>query len=40
MTEADIIDVAVEVQTSHQYSIMFYCHVIDGSSGAIWHNGV
>ena len=36
MTEADIDDMAVEVEHSHRYSISFCCHVADGSRGAVW----
>jgi len=42
ISKADVVSIAVEVQPSHQYSIMFGCHVTDGSRGAhcqnnIWH---
>jgi len=36
MSEADIGGMAVEVEPYHQYSIIFSCHVTDGSRGA--HN--
>jgi len=35
MSEVDVGGMAVEVETSHQYSIKFCCHVTDGSSGAV-----
>ena len=40
MAEADVGGVAVEVETSHQYSITFCCCATDGSRGAVWQNGV
>ena len=35
MSEADVGGVAVEVEPSCQYSIMFCCHVTDGIRGAV-----
>jgi len=40
MSEADVDGMAAEVESSHQYSILFCCHVTDGSRGAIQQNGV
>ena len=40
MTEADIGGMAVEAEPSHQYSIIFCCHVTDGSRGAVGQNGI
>jgi len=31
---------AFEAEYFHQYSTAFYCHVTDGSRGAVWQNGV
>jgi len=39
-SEADVGGTAVEAEPSHQYPIMFCCRVTDGSSGALWQNGV
>ena len=39
-SEADVGGMAVEVETSHQYSITFCCHVTDSSRGAVWQDGV
>ena len=40
MSEVDIGGMAVEVESFHQYSIKFCCHVMDGSRGVVWQNGV
>jgi len=32
-SEADVGDMTVEVELSHQYSVTFYCHVTDGARG-------
>jgi len=34
-SEADVGGVAVQTETSQQYFFTFYCHVIDGSRGAV-----
>jgi len=34
-SEADGGGMAVEAEPSHQYSITFCCHTIDGSRGAV-----
>ena len=39
-SEADVGSMTVEVEPSHQYSIIFCCHVTDGSREAVWQNGV
>ena len=39
-SEADDGEIAVETEPSHQYSIKFCCHAMDGSRGAIWHYDV
>ena len=31
---------AVEAEPSHQYSLTCYCHVRDGSRGAVWQNDI
>ena len=31
---------AVEAEPFHKFSITFFCHVTDGSRGAVWQNGV
>ena len=38
--EADVGDMSVEVEPSHQYSVKFCCHAADDSRGAVWQNGV
>ena len=38
--EADVDGVAVEVEPSWQYSVTFWCHVTDGSRGAVWQEGI
>ena len=40
MSEANVVDTAVEVEPSCQYSIKFYCRATDDSRGAVWQNGV
>jgi len=40
MSEADGGGVAVEAESSHQYSIACCCCVTDGSRGAVRQNGV
>ena len=40
MSEADAGGMAVEVEPSRQYSIMFFCCATDSSRGAVWQNGV
>ena len=40
MSEVDAGGMAVEVEPSHQYSITCYCHVTDGSRGAVWQIGI
>jgi len=39
-SEADVDSMAVEAEPSHLYSIIFYCHVPDGSRGGDWQNGL
>ena len=39
-SEANIVDMAVEVEPSRQYSIKFCCRATDDSRGAVWQNGV
>ena len=39
-SEADVGGRAFEVETSHHCSITSYCHVTDGSKGAILQNGI
>jgi len=34
-SEAEVSGMAVEVESSYQYSITFYCHLTDGSRGAV-----
>jgi len=34
-SEADVGDMAVEVEVSHQYAITFFYHETDGSRGAV-----
>lgn len=38
--EADADGVGVEVESSHQYSIKFWCLVIDDSRGAVWQRDI
>lgn len=38
-SEVDVSVMAVEAESSHQYSIMFCCCVTDGSIEAAWQNG-
>ena len=38
ISEVDVGSLAVEVEPSHQYSVMFCCHETDSSSWAAWHN--
>lgn len=38
MSEVDGGGMAVEVKSSHQYSITVYCHMRDGSRGAVCEN--
>ena len=38
--EADVGDMAVEVEPFHQYSIKFCCRATDDSRGAVWQNGI
>jgi len=39
-SEANVVDMAVEVEPSRQYSIKFCCCMTDDSRGALWQNGV
>ena len=39
-SKADGDGTAVEVETSRQYPITFWCRVTDGSRGAVWQNSV
>ena len=34
-SEADVGDMAVEAESSHQYSLTWCCHETDGSRGAV-----
>jgi len=34
-SEVDVGDMAVEVEPSHQYSVIFCCHATDDSGGAV-----
>lgn len=40
VSEADVGSMAVEVESSHQYSVIFCSHAKDGSRGAEWHRSV
>ena len=40
MSEAEVGGMVVEVEPSHQYSIVFCCHVTGGSREAVCHNGI
>ena len=40
ISEVDVGGMAVEVEPSYQYSIIFCCYVTDGSRGAAWQNGI
>ena len=40
MSELDVCGIAAEAESSHQYSITFYCCVKDGSRGAVCQRGV
>jgi len=40
MSEADDVDMAVEVEPSQQYSITCCCHTTDDSRGAVWQNDI
>jgi len=37
-SETDVGGMAVEVESSQQYSFTFHCHVTDGSRGAVQQN--
>ena len=39
-SEVDVGGMAMEVELSQEYSVMFCCCVTDGSRGAVWQNGV
>ena len=39
MSEADVGGMAVNAEPSHQYPVTCCCCVMDGSRGALWHNG-
>jgi hypothetical protein len=39
-SEADVGDVAVEVEPSRQYSVKFCCRATDDSRGPVWQNGI
>ena len=39
-SEADVGDMAVEGEPSHQHFVKFCCRATDGSRGAVWQNGV
>jgi hypothetical protein len=39
-SEADVGDMAPEVEPSRQYSVKFCCRATDDSRGAVWRNGV
>lgn len=40
MSKADVSSMALEAESSHQYSFTFRCHATDGSRGTIRQNGV
>ena len=40
MSEVNVDDQAVEVESSYQYFITFCCCATDGSREAVWQNGV
>ena len=35
-SEADAGGMVVETERPHRYPVTFYCHVTDGSKGAVW----
>ena len=39
-SEANVVDMAVEVEPSSQHSVKFCCRATDDSRGAAWQNGV
>ena len=39
-SEVDVGGMRTEAEPSRQYSIIFSCHTIDGSRGAVWQNDV
>ena len=39
-SEVNVVDMAVEVEPSRQYSVKFCCRATDDSRGAVWQNGV
>jgi len=39
-SEANVVDMAVEVEPSRQYSVKFCCRATNDSKGAVWQNGV
>jgi len=39
-SEANVVDMAVEVEPSRQYSVKFCCRVTGDSRGAVWQNGI
>ena len=39
-SEADVGGMAVETESSHQYSLTFCCCVTDGSKEAVWQNDI
>ena len=40
ISEANVGGMATDSEPSHQYSVTFWCCVMDGSRGAAWQNGV
>jgi len=40
MSEVAVGGMAVDVESSHQYSLTFCCCVTDGNRGAVWQNDV
>ena len=39
-SETDVGGMAVEVEYSWQYSVIFCCHIMDGTRGTVWQNGI
>ena len=40
MSEVDVDSMAVEAEFSHQYPVIFCCHMTDGSRGEVWQNSI
>jgi hypothetical protein len=39
-SKANVVDMAVEVEPSRQYSVKFCCRATDDSRGVVWQNGI